>query len=180
MMKEYPTWILFCLFTDYGIITIQGDGKVNIEKKTYNTRYFIGIEHDHPLPMDHKEDNHVGPLFRRLEAWEEDITDLVFPKTYLGLACYPPKILDLDTFDYFALIEVEKLGDVDKPLVQKKLPKGVYLEVETSFQDLRNTIEELYRYVKEEGMDIHEGFDAILFEDPDEDIRFSIMIQSEQ
>jgi predicted transcriptional regulator YdeE len=150
---------------------------MKIDKKNYPTRYFIGIEHDHPLPMTHKEDSHVGPLFRRLEAWEEDINHLEIPKNYLGLACYPPKILDLDTFDYFALLQVRELEDVGKPLVQKKLPQGQYLEVSTNFKDLRTTIEEVYEYIKKEQMDIHEGFDAILFQDPEETIVFSVMIK---
>jgi len=153
---------------------------MKIEKKTYGTRYYIGIEHDHPLPMDHKEDSHVGPLFRRLEAWEDDINQVHYPKTYLGLACYPPKVLEVDTFDYFALVEVEELEEVNKPLVQKKLPKGEYLEVETNFLELRTTIEELYRYVKNAEIEIHGGIDAILLEDPEEVVRFSIMVQSKQ
>jgi predicted transcriptional regulator YdeE len=150
---------------------------MNVKNIEYPTRYFIGIEHDHPLPMTHKEDGHVAPLFRRLEAWEDDIEDLIIPKNYLGLSCYPPKVLELDTFDYFALVEVRKLHDVSKPLVQKKLPKGIYLEVKTTFEHLRQTIEDIQQYVQEHKLEIHEGFDAILFQNHDEDLLFSVLLK---
>lgn len=150
---------------------------MNVKKVVYPTRYFIGIEHDHPLPMSHNEDNHVAPLFRRLEAWEEDINDVIVPKHYVGLACYPPKVLEMDTFDYFALLEVEKLQEVSKPMVQKKLPKGTYLEIETTFDVLRETINELYDYAKHEALSIHEGFDAIMFQSSSDKVLFSIMLK---
>jgi len=149
---------------------------MNVKEKVYKTRYFIGVEHDHPLPITHKEDSHVAPLFRRLEAWEEDIKDVKIPKQYVGLASYPPKVLELDTFDYFALLEVHELHDVSTPLIQKKLPKGTYLEVETSFDDLRQAIEFLYQHVKENNLQIHEGFDAIMFENSSESLLFSVML----
>lgn len=150
---------------------------MNVKEVVYPTRYFVGIEHDHPLPITHKEDSHVAPLFRRLSAWEEDIEEIKIPKQYLGLACYPPAVLELDTFDYFGLLEVNELQDVSKPLVQKKLPEGTYLEVDTTFDVLRETIESLYDYVKEHNLSIHEGFDALLFNDPEETIVFSIMLK---
>ncbi|MGS0971765.1 MAG: GyrI-like domain-containing protein [Candidatus Izemoplasmataceae bacterium] len=150
---------------------------MNVKKIVYPTRYFIGIEHDHPLPMSHKEDSHVAPLFRRLQAWEEDIDHVKIPKQFVGLACYPPKVLELDTFDYFALLEVHELQDTTAPLVQKKLPNGTYLEIETTFDELRTTIEEMYRYIEENKLNIHEGFDAIMFHDPSDQLLFSVMLK---
>jgi len=150
---------------------------MNVKKNVYPTRYFIGIEHDHPLPMSHNEDNYVAPLFRRLEAWEDDIEHVKIPKQYVGLACYPPKILELDTFDYFALLEVQQLQETPAPLVQKKLPQGTYLEIETTFPSLRFTIEQMYEYVAEHKLVIHEGFDVLMFQGSDGELIFSVMLK---
>jgi len=130
---------------------------MNYKISEYETRFFIGVEYEGGVK------NGVNPKIS--ELWNvflnEDLKLLIsvpnFEK-FIGLECYPPDFKETKNYDYYALLETKELVKKDG-FVSKKLPKGKYIEFEVQFDDLHNEIHRVYKYVKDNALNIHYGFD---------------------
>jgi hypothetical protein len=94
------------------------------------------------------------------------------PLKYIGLEMYRFDFLESKTMDYFALVEIEKLFEIDDDeVVTKKLPKGRYISFSIDGSKLKDEVEKVYKYIEDEQINIHLGFDVkeYFFADEDND-----------
>lgn len=125
--------------------------------KEFNERFFIGIEYEGGVkPGDTPKLGQLWDVFLR-----EDIKllkEVPNKDKFIGLECYPPDFRETKTFDYYALLETNELVKKNG-FSSKKLPKGTYVLFEINFDNIHDEIQEVYKYVKENSMNIHYGFD---------------------
>lgn len=128
------------------------------EVKDYEERYFAGIEFDGGVALG--KTNKIPKLW---DTFLNDVIELIplrkkgFP--VIGLECYPPDFMERKVFDYYTLVETEKLIQQTDKYITKKLPKGKYISFEVGFDTLRDDIQSVYKYIKEHKVNIHKGFD---------------------
>jgi len=123
----------------------------------FENRYFIGIEY--PGGVQPGSDPKFGQLWD--DFLGEDIkllSDVTHKNKFIGLECYPPDFKETKTFDYYALLETNELVKKDG-FSSKKLPKGTYILFEITFDDIRDQIQNVYKYIRENNINIHYGFD---------------------
>ena len=130
---------------------------MNYKITEYETRFFIGVEYQGGVKSGANQK--LGDLWNSF--LNEDLQLLIdvpnFEK-FIGLYCYPPDFKESRNMDYYALLETKDLVRKDG-FVSKKLPKGKYLEFSIKFDNLHDEIQRVYKYVKDNGLNIHYGFD---------------------
>ncbi len=127
------------------------------EIKEFNERFFIGVEYAGGIKPG--SNPQIGQLWD--EFLNEDlklIIDIPNHDKFVGLECYPPDFGETQTFDYFALLQTNELVKRDG-FTSKKLPKGKYILFSIEFDQIRDEIQRVYKYVKENNIKIHMGFD---------------------
>ncbi len=128
--------------------------------KHYEERYFIGVEVEGGVDFD--------SLASIQTLWDtfltEDmklIADAPITTKCIGLECYPPDFMETRSFDYFALVQTERLIHRDG-FVSKKLPAGNYISFPIEFDHIRDGIQRVYNYLRDQDIAVHMAFD---FED---------------
>ncbi len=128
--------------------------------KNYDTRFFAGIEFPGGINPQAEDIYEIPDLWERLFGHAVgQIDHKVVPHHFIGLECYPFDFSETGSFDYFALVETERLIDVPEGLVTKKLKKGRYICFPIHFDHIREEIQQVYAYIKAERIHIHMGFD---------------------
>ncbi|MEC9484446.1 MAG: effector binding domain-containing protein [Candidatus Izemoplasma sp.] len=150
--------------------------------KTYDTRYFAGIEKEDGLSVGENED--------LTEFWDvflqEDLAllrDVKYPLNIIGLDCYPPDFKQQQKFDYYAMVEILNAQE-QSGFVTKKLPKGEYILFEIPNENIQDEIRKVYRYIKRNNIKIHPGFDYEDFVTPNKDldnaiVYFALLLEGE-
>ncbi len=129
--------------------------------KEYEVRYFAGIEYEGGVQPN--EPHSIPDLWDSLfHTHLSNITNIKQPSKFIGLECYPPDMMESNVFDYFALVQTYDLIEESEKIVTKKLPKGKYISFPIKFDDISNEIQKVYKYIKENNINVHYGFD---FED---------------
>ena len=130
---------------------------MKFKTEEYESRFFIGVEYAGGVKP--------GSNPKLGQLWDDFLTDDIkllkdvpSKDKFIGLECYPPDFKETKTFDYFALLEtielVKKAG-----FTSKKLPKGSYVLFEINFDQIHDEIQRVYKYIKENNLNIHYGFD---------------------
>lgn len=128
--------------------------------KSYETRYFAGIEFPGGINPQSEDIFDIPDLWDKLFShYVQTIDQKIKPHHFIGLECYPFDFSEIGVFDYFALVETGALIEVPEGLVTKKLKKGRYICFPIQFDRIREDIQQVYAYVKAEGIKIHMGFD---------------------
>ncbi|MDT8336232.1 MAG: GyrI-like domain-containing protein [Candidatus Izemoplasmatales bacterium] len=155
------------------MFTDRGDSQMEYVVKDYNTRYFAGIELIGGLKVNTNDYDKIPGLWDDFrEVYLHDIPNKVVPNRFIGLEMYRFDFMESKTLDYFALVEINELFDCeDDDLVTKKLPKGRYISFSIKHDDLMNEVERVYKYVEDEGLNVHLGFDVKEYLDT-EDYKF--------
>lgn len=130
-------------------------------KKEYEERYFIGVELEGGI--DFESQPQINELWH--EFMNNDLKllgNVDMMNQFIGLECYPPDMMETKKFDYYAMVQVEKL--IKHPgFVTKKLPKGTYINFQVEFDRLHDEIQQVYAYIKEQKINVHMGFDVELY-----------------
>jgi len=132
---------------------------VKYEIKEFDTRYFAGIEHPNGVDISLKQMDLQKTWTELFKVHPEKIENKVEPNNFIGLECYPPDFMDEKVFDYYAMVQTKELVHGIDGIVTKKLPKGKYVQFEIEFGNLKEEIQKVYRYVKDNEMKINNGFD---------------------
>ena len=147
--------------------------KLKYTIKTYDTRYFAGIEKEGGITVGENED--------LSEFWDvflnEDLAllgNVKHPLNIIGLDCYPPDFKEQQQFDYYAMVEVID-AEKQSGFVTKKLPKGEYILFEIPNENIQDEIRQVYQYIKRSNIKIHPGFDYEDFVTTDKDIDNAIV-----
>ncbi len=126
--------------------------------KEYEVRYFAGIEYEGGIDLKNRVDD-IPALWDNFFSNElENIQKKHTPLKYIGLECYPPDFSETKMFDYYALVQLNELISVSDNLVTKKLPAGKYISFEIKYDEIKTEIHRVYKYLKEENIKIHNGF----------------------
>jgi len=128
----------------------------------YPTRYYAGIELIGGLRVNSDDYQKIPKLWDDFkEIYLEDIPKQKRPKNFIGLEMYQIDFMESKKMDYFAMVEISDLFDCeDDEIVTKKLPAGKYISFTISNDDLLNEVEKVYKYIEEEQISIHLGFDV--------------------
>jgi len=131
-------------------------------EKEYETRYFAGIEYEGGIDLNNRIDDihNVWNSFFNNDL--EKIKGKKEPQKFIGLECYPPDFHETRLFDYYALVQLDELYEVEEGLVTKKLPAGKYISFEIKFDEMKEEIHKVYKYITDNDIQVHKGFD---FED---------------
>lgn len=128
--------------------------------KEMEERFFIGIEVEGGIPFD--------DLTKAGKLWDTFLTEDIkllsnvnHLNKFIGLECYAPDVMEIKKFDYYAMTETNGKVKCDG-FSTKKLPKGKYIFFEIEFDNIRNDIQAVYKFIKEQDIKVHMGFD---FED---------------
>ena len=139
----------------------------------FPTRYFAGIELIGGLKVNTDDYDKIPGLWDDFRTvYVKDIPNKTMPLKYIGLGMYRFDFLESKTMDYFALVQIEKLFDIDDDeVVTKKLPKGRYISFSIDGSKLKDEVEKVYKYIEDEQINIHLGFDVkeYFFADEDND-----------
>ncbi len=128
----------------------------------YPTRYYAGIELIGGLSANSDDYQKIPKLWDDFkEVYLPDIPKQKRPKNFIGLEIYRIDFMESKKMDYFALVEINDLFECnDDEIVTKKLPKGRYISFTISNDDLLNEVERVYKFIEEERINIHLGFDV--------------------
>lgn len=129
------------------------------EIKEYETRYFAGVEHPGGVDVS------LGQVDLQ-KTWDElfkvhldKILDKVEPFNYIGLECYPPDFMDEQVFDYYAMVQTKELINETNGITTKKLPKGKYIQFTIAFNQIKDEIHKVYKFIKDNDIIVNRGFD---------------------
>lgn len=150
--------------------------------KDYETRYFAGIEYEGGVKLN--EPHQIPMLWENLfHSHLQDISDVKEPTKYIGLECYPPDMMEINMYDYYAMVETNGLITEKEKIVTKKLPKGKYISFPIRFGDIQEEIQKVYQYIKENDIHINRGFDfeeyleGQNYDSPDAVLHFSLLMK---
>jgi hypothetical protein len=123
----------------------------------YDERYFLGIEYEGGVaPGSNADLNSLWTTFLKEDVKLLEKEDIL--NKFIGLECYPPDFAETRMFDYYALVQTKHLVKHDG-FSSKKLPKGKYIEFVVSFDNLHEDIKQVYKYIKDNNINVHFGFD---------------------
>lgn len=130
--------------------------------KEYETRYFAGIELIGGLRVNTNDYDKIPSLWDDFkEIYLKDIPNKTIPNCFIGLEMYRFDFLESRTMDYFALVEIDRLFNIEgDELITKKLPKGSYISFTINHDNMMDEVERVYEYLKRERINIHLGFDV--------------------
>lgn len=127
--------------------------------KEYDTRFFAGVEFENGI-SNLKDMQNIPKLWDRLFGSElKRIQNQKEPNHFIGLKMYPFDFMETKTFDYYAMVETNGLIDPVQGIVTKKLKKGKYICFPTPFDKIKEEVQEIYDYMKQEKIKAHMGFD---------------------
>ena len=127
--------------------------------KEYETRYFAGIEFPEGVSSI-KDVKKIPELWNQLFNMNPDeIPDKTNPEHYIGLEIYPFDFQETKTFYYYAMVRTNGLIDATDSIVTKKLKAGRYICFPIEFDRIKEEIQKVYQYIKQENIKVHMGFD---------------------
>lgn len=150
--------------------------------KEYPERYFIGIEFEGGVTPD--------KIANIPSLWESFMSDIQLLKEeplkrkFIGLECYPPDFMETNIMDYYAMVETTTLIEHDG-FVSKRLPVGRFIEFDVRFDYLHNDMQQVYQYLKDHQIDVHNTFDYEdyledeVYDQPGAMLRFCFMMNDE-
>ncbi len=128
--------------------------------KEFNTRYYAGIEFPDGIKAGTDDVKKIPQFWDRFSKQEDNmIQNQVTPKHYIGLEIFPFDFMETKTYYYYALVETQSLIEEVKGITTKKLKKGKYICFPIEFDDISNEIQRVYRFIENEKINVHMGFD---------------------
>jgi len=128
--------------------------------KEFETRYFAGIEFPDGVNIPNGDADRISEIWDDFFQTDLDsIQDKKQPNHYIGLEIYPFDFKDTKTFYYYALVETKGLIEPEEGLVTKKLKKGKYICFPIEFDNIRQEIQKVYKFIQEKKIKIHMAFD---------------------